>query len=140
MPGDERERSRLRFRDFQRTSFPDGRVLVEVELEWKEGMVFGAEAEGTATLEGETRAAALAALDAAERATEGGLSLELMGVKAIRAFDGWVVIVSVRGESSRGDYSLIGSTSCPDGRTTRGAAVAVLDATNRILGKYLDGE
>jgi hypothetical protein len=140
MPGDHRERSRVRFEGFHRETFPDGRVRIEVELEWKGGTRFRSQAEGTGTLEGETRAAALASLEAAETVTEGRLSLELMGVKAIRAFDGWVVIVSVRGESAAGTYSLIGSTACPDGRTTRGAAVAVLDAINRILEKYMDGE
>lgn len=140
MPGPEAERSRLRFERFDSDTYPDGRVRVEVELEWKGGTPFRARAEGIGTLEGKTRAAAEASLEAAEAATEGRLSLELMGVKAVRAFDGWVVIVSVRGQSAHGSYSLIGSTACPDGRTTRGAAVAVLDAINRILEKYMDGE
>lgn len=134
-PDDER-RSRLRFDEFTAESFPDGRVRVGVALEW-EGTLYTGEAPGTETLEGETRAAALATLQASQQATRGTLSLELMGVKAIRAFDAWVVIVSVRGRSPDQEYSLIGSAACPEGQTTRGAALAVLDAINRILEKYV---
>lgn len=137
MTPNDNSRSRLRFDEFGAKSFPDGRVRARVALEWA-GTLYAGEARGTQTREGQTRAAALATLEAAERATRGTLSLELMGVKATRAFDAWVVIVSVRGRSEEGAYSLIGCNACPEGQTTRGAALAVLDALNRILAKYVD--
>lgn len=130
-------RSRLRFAEYEKTSFPDGRCRVRVGLEWTEERTFVSEVEGTQTREGETRAAAAAALGAAQQATDGRLDLELMGAKAIRVFDSWVVIVSARGVSDESEYHLIGSYACPDDRTGRGAAVAALDATNRILQKYV---
>lgn len=137
MPPEPEIRSRLRFAAFEKTSFPDGRCRVRVGLEWTEQRTFEAEAEGTQTREGVTRAAAGAALEAAQQATDGRLELELMGAKAIRVFDSWVVIVSARGSSSDSEYHLIGSYACPDDQTGRGAAIAALDATNRILEKYV---
>lgn len=137
MPPEPPIRSRLRFAAFEKTSLPDGRCRVHVELEWKNQKVFEAEVKGTQTREGETRAAAEAALEAAGRATEGRLDLELMGAKAVRVFDSWVVIVSARGKSEASEYHIIGSYACPDDRTARGAAIAALDATNRILEKYI---
>lgn len=137
MVPDDPRRSRLRFEHFEVDSFPDGRCRVEVLLEWK-GEVFHGEAEGTQTLQGEIRAGARAALGAAAAATDPRLTMQLMGVKAIRAFDAWVVIVSIRGRGEGSDYSLIGANACPDSETTRGAALAVLDATNRILKRYVE--
>ena len=137
MPPEPPIRSRLRFAAFEKTSYPDGRCRVRVELEWKDGRVFEGEMTGIQTREGETRAAAEAALEAAGRATDGRLDLGLMGAKAVRVFDSWVVIVSARGTSDTSDYHLIGSYACPDDRTARGAAIAALDATNRILEKYV---
>jgi predicted RNase H-like nuclease (RuvC/YqgF family) len=65
------------------------------------------------------------------------VSFELLGVKAVRAFDATVVIVSLAthgGESS--DQRVVGSvlTEVDPGRA---AALAVLNATNRILGNRL---
>jgi len=130
-------RTRLRLHSLDRDAFPDGRCKVRVVLEWTEERFFRGEAEGTLTLQGEIRAASAAALDAASRATEDRLSLELMGVKSIRAFDRRVVIVSVRGRSADSSYDLIGAKACPESRTTRAAVIASLDAVNRILSRYL---
>lgn len=137
MPPEPPIRSRLRFSTFEKTSYPDGRCRVRVGLEWTDERTFEAEVEGTQTREGETRAAAAAALQAAQQATEGRLDLELMGAKAVRVFDSWVVIVSARCASEESEYHLIGSHACPDDRTGHGAAIAALDATNRILQKYV---
>jgi len=136
MSPDENGRSRLRFEDLGSRSFPDGRVRIRVDLEWR-GTLYSGESRGTDTLEGQTRASALATLQSAQQATRGTLSLELMGVKAIRAFDAWVVIVSVRGRSADDEYSLIGCSACREDTTNRGACLAVLDALNRILEKYV---
>lgn len=137
MSPEQRTRSRLRFAVFDKKHFPDGRCKVRIALEWTENRVFQAEVEGTDTREGETRAAAQATLQAARAATEGRLELELMGAKAVRVFDSWVVIVSARGRSSDNEYNLIGSYACPDSATARGAALAALDATNRVLEMYM---
>lgn len=137
MPPEPPLRTRLRFAAYEKSCSPDGRCRIRVGLEWTRERHFEAEIEGIQTREGETRTAAAAALEAAQQATDGRLGLELMGAKAVRVFDSWVVIVSARGSSTDSDYHLIGSYACPDDRTGRGAAVAALDATNRILEKYV---
>lgn len=81
---------------------------------------------------GELRCAAQATLSAMEQAVGTQTSFTLLGVKAVRAFDATVVIVSlathVESRSARLVGSYITEQSAP-----RGAALAVLNATNRLL-------
>jgi hypothetical protein len=79
--------------------------------------------------------AAEAALRALEEFAEGSLSFELIGVKHIRAFDSNLVIVSIGIRGSAGTR-LVGCYLA-DEDMPRGAALAVLNATNRLLGNYL---
>lgn len=138
MASAEQERVRLRLEAFDLEVFQDGRCTTRVVLAWTEGALFDGEAGGTETLQGRLRAAALACLKAAEKATDDGLRLNLRGVKAVRAFDAWVVIVSVLGESGQSQYRLLGAATSPDDQHVAQSAVqAVLDATNRVLEKYL---
>lgn len=130
-------RERLEFEDFQYESFPDGRCATGVTLGWSEGVQFVGRSEGTQTLEGRLRSGARAALAAAESATEERIRLDLLGVKALRAFDEWIVIVSVRGRTDTDSYRLLGSYATSEEEAARGAALAVLDATNRILERYI---
>jgi len=69
-------------------------------------------------------------------AVQGGLSFELLGVKAVRAFDATVVIVSLGVQGDGSGHRVVGSY-LTDTDTPRGAALAVLNATNRILGNRL---
>jgi len=130
-------RERLRFEDFQLVRFPNGRSRVRVRLEWTQGRSYSGEAEGNQTLEGEVRAAAESALKAAAGATEGQLGLDLRGVKALRVFDAWIVVVMVRARLKEETLSLLGAYPCPAEDTPRGAVMAVLDATNRVVQGYL---
>jgi uncharacterized protein len=116
----------------------DSSCHTRVEVEWTSGAIFEGEGEGSQTAEGRIRAGALAALRAAENATGGSLQLHLRGAKAIRAFDRHVVIVALRGESPNNRYDLIGSAAAPDDDLVRGAVLAVLNGTNRILGRYVE--
>jgi hypothetical protein len=63
------------------------------------------------------------------------LGFEVLGVKAVRAFDATVVIVSLSARTETSVSRLVGSylaeTDLP-----KGAALAVLNATNRMLGNY----
>jgi hypothetical protein len=129
----EQNRSRLRFEEFSVDRFPDGRCRARTRLGWTEGTVFVGEVEGTQTLEGELRAGAQSAVEAATSAANGRLKLTLRGVKAIRAFDCWVIVVSVGAKGEREHQRLIGAFPSEDRNMARGAALAVMDATNRIL-------
>ena len=56
-------------------------------------------------------------------------------MKAVRAFDATVVIVSLSAKTETSASRLVGSY-LTETDTTRGAALAVLNATNRLLGNY----
>jgi hypothetical protein len=61
---------------------------------------------------------------------------ELLGVKAVRAFDATVVIVSLSTNAEGSDQRVVGSV-LTEQDPARAAALAVLNATNRILGNRL---
>lgn len=125
---------RLRFESFTFTRSPAGRVLAQVQLQ-HEGKQFVGRAEGQSSPVGDLRLGAEAAMHAVEQFSQNGLGLELMGVKLVRAFDANVVIVSCTQRTARGTR-LVGCYLA-DRDAVRGAALAVLNATNRVLGNYL---
>lgn len=133
---DER-RTRLRFEEFQLERFPDGRCRAQVRMAWTGQRRFIGEATGTQTMEGEIRASAEAALAAVAQATGGRLELRLRGTKAFRAFDAWMVVVSVNAQAPGESRRLWGAFPCTNEDTGRAAVLAVLDSTNRILERYL---
>lgn len=128
-------RERLRFTDFHFQRSADGRCSAEVELEWMEGVRVRGAAVGQSSQTVDLRVAAEAALRALERFSDEALSFELVGVKAIRAFDANVIIVSVTNHGS-GPKKLLGSCLV-ETDPVRGAVVAVLSATNRVLGNFI---
>jgi hypothetical protein len=91
--------------------------------------------EGQSSQTVDLRVAAEAALRALERFSEEALDFELVGVKAIRAFDANVIIVSVANRGA-GPKHLLGSCLV-ETDPVRGAVVAVLSATNRVLGNFI---
>jgi hypothetical protein len=109
---------------------------VEVELEWMDGERVVGRASGQSTTAGDLRIAALAALDALERFGAGTLQFDLTGIKALRAFDANIVIVSVAVKRGPGPQRLLGSYLA-ESDPTRSAVIAVLNATNRVLGNYI---
>jgi len=138
VPLDDQQRERLRFDDFQLDRFPNGRCLAKVGLQWTRGRTFSGEAEGTQTKQGELQAAAKAAVAAAAESVRGRVALELRGVKAVRAFDAWIVVASVSARVENLDFRLLGAFPSPGVDLSRGAVLAVLDATNRVLQRYLE--
>ncbi len=136
----EEKRERLRFESLEYENFPNGRCRARVVLEWTGEVRFQGISEGTSTLEGGLRVGAQATLLAASKAAGEEVSLSLRGVKAIRAFDAWLVVVSVLGESDKETYRLMGAYPCPNDDTVRGAAMAILDATNRVLSRFVREE
>src|SRR5712691_8540504 len=86
---------RLRFAEFVLDRLPNGRCRARVGLTWKDSEQFTGESEGLGSQAGELRCAAQACVTALEQAVQGGLGFELLGVKAVRAFDATVVIVSL---------------------------------------------
>jgi hypothetical protein len=127
---------RLRFAEFTLDRLPNGRCRARVGLTWRESEQFTGEGEGLASQSGELRCSAHACVVALGQAVQGGLTFELLGVKAVRAFDATVVIVSLAVQGDAGGSRVVGSY-LTDNDTPRAAALAVLNATNRILGNRL---
>lgn len=127
---------RLRFAEFTLDRLPNGRCRARVGLTWKDSEQFTGEGEGLASQAGELRCSAQACVVALGQAVQGGMSFELLGVKAVRAFDATVVIVSLAVHGDGTTSRVVGSY-LTETDTARGAALAVLNATNRILGNRL---
>ena len=86
---------RLRFAEFVLDRLPNGRCRARVALTWRDSEAFSGESEGLASQAGELRCAAEACVKALSQAVQGGTGFELLGVKAVRAFDATVIIVSL---------------------------------------------
>ncbi len=127
---------RLRFQEFAFQRLPNGRCWAKVVLTSKDGRQFAGESDGVTSQTGELRCCAAAAVHALERAVEPKLDFEVLGVKAVRAFDATVVIVSLSARATTTATRLVGS-ALTETDPPRGAALAVLNATNRLLGNYL---
>ena len=65
------------------------------------------------------------------------MRFQLVGIKPLRAFDADVVVALVRSDVD--GKSLIGAALEADD-AHRAASIAVLNATNRLLGNYLSNE
>jgi hypothetical protein len=129
-----RDRQRVRFVDVHRDLQPDQLVRYTVTLEWG-----GTEYTGNATGEQgeplELRTIAAAALEAVRAVVPTELQIRLAGVKQVRAFDADLIIISLYRPDGT-PHNLVGAVvTGPD--TRRAAAVAVLNALNRLLGNYL---
>jgi hypothetical protein len=122
---------RLRFAEFSFDRLPDDRCRVRVLLE-RPGESYSGTAEGEGSAPGALRCAAQASLTALEQAAEPGQSFELLGAKAVKAFDARVVIVAISAYSAGEGIRLVGSYLTEE-NLERGAAIAVLNATNRYL-------
>jgi hypothetical protein len=104
-------------------------------LTWSDGRRFEGSCDGVTSQTGELRCCAVAAVNALEQAVSPQVTFELLGVKAVRAFDATVVIVSLSARAKEATR-LVGSC-LTEVDPARGAALAVLNATNRLLGNYL---
>ena len=129
-------RRRVRFVSIQLEQPRIGRVIARVELEWA-GRTHLGEYEGESGFALELRAAAAATLVALEEVMGGRVKFQLVGIKPFRAFDADVVVALLRSDVD--GKSLIGAALAADA-PFRAAAVAVLNATNRVLGNYLSNE
>lgn len=114
----------------------DGRGDVEVALEYG-GRRWTGTGRGLMTREGDMRMGADATLEAVVASTDGSFRPVLGGIKAIRAFDSWLVIVSVEVDDAGRHLRLLGAEAAEGGNLVRGAVLAVLDALNRVLERHL---
>ena len=134
-------RSRLRFDSLSHVRTPDGSGRVSVRLEWG-GQMYEGTVSCLETQQGVIKAASQAALRAtlASRSGNGSangtfkIDLEVVGVKAVRAFDGWVVVTRINGTMGEERLRLLGAAPCEGEDDLPEAAVkAVLNASNRVM-------
>jgi hypothetical protein len=130
-------RSRLRFDSLEHVTTPDGSGRVSVRLEWRgdfyEGTVSCLETQ-QGVLKAASQAAMSATLLSARALASGNIELEVLGVKAVRAFDGWVVVTRINGRAGADSYRLLGAAPCEAEDDLPAAAVkAVLNASNRVI-------
>ena len=126
------QRRRVRFVAARMAAPRSGRAAAQVELEWG-GQTYSALQEGESSPPLELRLAATATLKALEGILRGRAQFSLLGVKSFRVFDTDVVVVLLRADNAA---PLVGA-SLASADPHRAAALAVLNATNRVLGNYL---
>ena len=127
---------RVRFTRFDLTRTKSGQTTAEVTLEM-DGKKHIGQSTGPSSPLGDLRISSEACL----RALAGfaGLEFELMAVKHIRAFDSNLAIVSITHRQDGSTFPLVGCYLAKDD-VCRGAAIAVLNATNRVLGISMQRE
>jgi hypothetical protein len=85
-------------------------------------------------LKAASQAALSATLASTSTVTPHDIDLEVVGVKAVKAFDGWVVVTRINGRAGADSYRLLGAAPCEEEEDLPGAAVkAVLNASNRVM-------
>jgi hypothetical protein len=131
------ETARLRIERVESRPGPDGRGSAEVELSYA-GRRWIGRGEGLLTREGNLRMGAYATLAAIQESVDDRLTPALGGIKAIRAFDEWLVIVSIEVDVAGRHLRLLGAEAAEGGDLVQGSVRAVLDALNRVLERYLD--
>ncbi|MEP6999763.1 MAG: hypothetical protein ABI969_04755 [bacterium] len=127
---------RLRFSNFSFERTPAGQVTCQVILEFGPGELITSKVSGQASPAGDTRLGAEACLRALETFTDGTISFELIGVKVVRAFDANIVITSLFQRGDDGPDRLLGCYLA-EGDLVRGAALSVLNATNRVISNFI---
>ena len=132
-PADAESRRQLLFEDVEVRRSRTSGVMCRVTLRKGEESFIG-EAEGLETQRSRVELASRAALAAIGQAAENTLALD--GAKLVSAFDRQFVFVGVTGRMGREQQMLTGSCEVRDSAETA-AVLAVLDATNRWIGRQL---
>ena len=131
---------RLRFVSCRMERAAAAVTRVSVELAGPlQGQRISCHAEGTTCVGGDMRLAAQAMLDGLSKATLGAVRFELIGVKPIRVFDTNVVVAAVMAHGDGMSRRLVG-TAIVDEDAVTGAALAALNATNRVVAPLLAQE
>ena len=127
---------RIKLEKFQLDQEPDSRCTSNVVLEWDVGDAYIGTASADDSLRGHLRCGAEAAAHALELASDGAVDLDVLAIKAIEGFDTVLVVVALRSDAAKINERLSGSCLLK-GTPPRSAAMAVLDATNRLYGHAL---
>ena len=122
-------------KEFEVTQLPNGQCQARVSVAWHPAGEFAATVEAADTPQGQLRCAAEATAKALEQATGNTVILQVLAVKAIEPFDTIIVVLSLEIENVI--KRLVGSCLIRE-RMALGAVLAVMNATNRLLGTVSD--
>lgn len=111
-----------------------GWMVASVRLDWA-GKTYTGRAEGETGVVSGLRVVGLATTDALEAILDRAVTYSFVGIKSIRVFDHDLVAVLLHSPQAP-DRHLVGVSLVTDDMH-RSASVAVLNATNRLLGNYL---
>lgn len=128
---------RIRLQNFALDQESESRCTSKIKLEWAPGDAYFGTAAGEDSLRGHLRSGAEAAAQALEMASGGSVDLDVLAVKAIEGFDTVLVIVALKSKAAKISERLSGSCLMK-GEAPKSAAMAVLDATNRLYGHALE--
>lgn len=123
--------ARPKLTNFGLEELRNGDTRAIVELTWADGDLTRGTRTGHSGEPGTMRSAAQACLDALAPKLD-TIAFELLGVKAVRAFDATVVVVSLSVVGGVSGPRLVGSALVEESAVSRGAVIAVLQATNRL--------
>lgn len=126
---------RARFESIAVSQPQAGVIRAIATLEWQRQKVTG-ESEGEPSLAGELRACAIATMRAVEKVAEDKVSFTLIGAKEVHVFDHDLVAVLIQSPELP-DHRMIGTSIISEDRR-RSAALAVLSATNRAIGNFIE--
>ncbi len=112
------------------------RCSARVMLSLSPGVEIIGTAEGEASQRGRLRCAAEATAQAIEGATAEQLELTVLAVKLVETIDAVIVVVALASQASQDGQRMVGSCLV-QGQPDRSAVLAVLSATNRLVGPLL---
>ena len=125
---------RIGFRESELEQLPNNRCRARVVVAWLKGDEFVGAAQGEDTEVGRLKCTVKAAARALEKSVNDEIALDVQGVRTLTESDTNIMVVLL-------SYRLLGQTqqqlvgSCIIGKQPqRSAALAVLKATNRIMG------
>ena len=112
------------------------RCSARVMLSLSPGVEIIGTAEGEASQRGRLRCAAEATAQAIEGATAEQLELTVLAVKLVETIDAVIVVMALASPANQDGQRMVGSCLV-QGQPDRSAVLAVLSATNRLVGPLL---
>ncbi len=127
---------RIKLEGFQIEDLPDAQRQVQVELSWGDEDWFVGTTTGPSSDDGSCLSAAKATIQALETAADGDITFDLEGVETLDAFDTTVVIAFLICHTKRQNLPFLGACLVKEEHISRYAALAVLNATNRLTSVF----
>lgn len=132
-------RDRIGFKEFTLEELPSRRCGALVVLAWPDGDGFMGTAQGEDTETGRLKCAADATARALEQAVNDEIVLDVLGVRTITESGTGVTLAVLSCRLLGEAQQLVGSCIIRD-QPSRSAVLAVLKATNRLLGNVIFAE